>query len=44
MQTKYHEIYSLAGETVKKVTANGQEWMKYLATAARLYKDVCCKG
>ncbi len=38
MQTKYHEIYSLAGETVKKVTANGQEWMKYLATAARLYK------
>ena len=38
MQTKYHEIYRLAGETVKRVTANGQEWMKYLATAARLYK------
>ena len=38
MQTKYHEIYRLAGETVKKVIANGQEWMKYLATAARLYK------
>ena len=38
MQTKYHEIYSLAGETTKKVTTNSQEWMKYLATAARIYK------
>ena len=38
MQTKYHEIYSLAGETTKRVTANSQEWMKYLATAARIYK------
>ena len=38
MQTKYHEIYSLAGETLKRVTANGQEWMNYLATAARIYK------
>ena len=38
MQRKYHEIYSLAGETVKKVTADSQEWMKYLATAARIYK------
>ena len=38
MQTKYHEIYSLAGETVKKVTAGSQEWMKYLAAAARIYK------
>ena len=38
MQTKYHEIYSLAEETTKRVTANSQEWMKYLATAARIYK------
>ncbi len=38
MQTKYHEIYSLAGETTKRVTADSQEWMNYLATAARIYK------
>ena len=38
MQTKYHEIYSLAGETTKRVTADSREWMNYLATAARLYK------
>ena len=38
MQTRYHEIYRLAGETLKKVTGSGQEWMKYLDTAARIYK------
>ena len=38
MQIKYHEIYNLAGETTKRVTGSGQEWMKYLSTAARFYK------
>ena len=35
---KYHEISMLAGETAKQVTKNGEEWAKYLNTAARLYK------
>ncbi len=38
MQTKYHEIYNLAKEITKRVTGGAQEWMKYLSTAARLYK------
>ena len=41
---KYHEISVLAGETARQVAKNGKEWTKYLDTAARLYKDVCCKG
>ena len=35
---KYHEISILAGETAKQVSKNGDEWMKYLDTAARLYR------
>ncbi len=35
---KYHEISMLAGETAKQASKNGEEWMKYLTTAARLYK------
>ena len=35
---KYHEISMLAGETARQVSKNGEEWTKYLTTAARLYK------
>ena len=35
---KYHEISMLAGETAGQVSKNGEEWMKYLTTAARLYR------
>ena len=35
---KYHEISVLAGETARQVSKNGEEWTKYLTTAARLYK------
>ena len=35
---KYHEISLLAGETARQVSRNGEEWTKYLATAARLYR------
>lgn len=35
---KYHEISILAGETARQVSKNGKEWMKYLDTAARLYR------
>ena len=35
---KYHEISVLAEETAKQASRNGEEWTKYLTTAARLYK------
>ena len=35
---KYHEISVLAGETARQVSKNGEEWTKYLTTAARLYR------
>ena len=35
---KYHEISLLAGETARQVSKNGEEWAKYLTTAARLYR------
>ena len=35
---KYHEISMLAEETAKRISKNGDEWIKYLTTAARLYR------
>ncbi len=35
---KYHEISVLAEETAKQASRNGEEWTKYLTTAARLYR------
>ncbi len=35
---KYHEISMLATKISKQVSKNGAEWMKYLTTAARLYR------
>ena len=35
---KYDFISALAQETAKEVVRNRDEWMKYLTTAARLYK------
>ena len=35
---KYHEISMLAEETARKISKNGDEWTKYLTTAARLYR------
>lgn len=38
MITKYQMISMLAEDTAGQIARNGQEWMKYLNTAARLYK------
>lgn len=38
MITKYQKISMLAEDTARQIARNGQEWMKYLDTAARLYK------
>ena len=35
---KYHEISMLAEETARQMSKNGEEWAKYLTTAARLYR------
>lgn len=35
---KYHNLSVLESETVHQVSKNGEEWAKYLATAARLYR------
>ena len=46
---KYDFISALAKETAAEVVKNREEWMKYLTTAARLYKypgtafDLCTK-
>ena len=38
MVTKYQMISMLAEDTAKEIAKNGQEWTRYLTTAARLYK------
>ena len=35
---KYHEISMLAEKTARRISKNGDEWTKYLTTAARLYR------
>lgn len=38
MVTKYQMISYLAEDTAKEIAKNGQEWTRYLTTAARFYK------
>ena len=35
---KYHLVSELAKKTAKRIAGNGEEWTKFLDTAARLYK------
>ncbi|MCM1232461.1 MAG: hypothetical protein NC489_20250 [Ruminococcus flavefaciens] len=35
---KYHNLSVLESETVQQVSKSGEEWAKYLTTAARLYR------
>ncbi len=34
----------MADSAARQITSSYQEWTAFLATAGRLYKDVCCKG
>ncbi len=34
----------MAEEAAKQVTGSREQWTAFLTTAARLYKDVFCKG
>ena len=36
--TKYEKISVLARETAKRISANREEWIRYLDVASRLYK------
>ena len=35
---KYHDVSMFAEEATRRAARNGEEWMRYLKTAARLYK------
>ena len=35
---KIHEIYELAGSTAEQVVRSPRDWMRYLDTAAKLYR------
>ncbi len=44
MASKLQRISELANQTTQAVTRDANGWMQYLATASRLYNDICCKG
>ena len=44
MTNKLQAALQLADDTARQVTGSYQAWTAFLTTAARLYKDVFCKG
>ena len=44
MTNKLQAALQLANDTARQITGSYQAWTAFLTTAARLYKDVCCKG
>lgn len=44
MASKLQFISELANHTAQTVTRDVDGWKRYLTTASRLYKGVCCKG
>ncbi len=44
MASKLQFVSELANQTAHTVTRDADGWKRYLTTASRLYKDVCCKG
>lgn len=44
MADKLQALTQLADHASRQITGSYQEWTAFLATAGRLYKDVCCKG
>ena len=43
MNPKIQTFTELAASTASQLTRSYPEWTHFLDTAARLYKDVCCK-
>ena len=44
MASKLQDLTRLADHAAQQITGSYQEWTAFLATAGRLYNDVCCKG
>ena len=44
MASKLQNLTRLADHAAQQITGSYQEWTAFLATAGRIYKDVCCKG
>ena len=44
MATKAQMYAQMADHAAVQLTSSWNEWMRFLDTASRLYKDVCCKG
>ena len=44
MPTKAEMYAQMADKVATQLVGRWQEWTAFLTTAARLYKDVCCKG
>ena len=44
MASKAAFYTQMAEEAAKQVTGSREQWTAFLTTAARLYKDVFCKG
>ena len=43
MSSKIQTLAQLAADTASRLTGSFTDWTAFLQTAARLYKDVCCK-
>ena len=44
MASKVQQYLELSDYAAKQITSSYKEWTGFLATAGRLYKDVCCRG
>lgn len=44
MANKLQLVSELANQTAHAITHSVDDWKRYLNTAAKIYKDVFCKG
>ena len=44
MANKVQEYLQLSEQATRQISGSYKEWTGFLTTAARLYKDICCKG
>ncbi len=44
MAMKLREAIGLSEKLASDLSSKRGAWQRYLLTAARVYKDVCCKG
>lgn len=44
MASKLQVYRQMSEQAQRQLTGSLERWQSFLTTAARLYKDVCCKG